>query len=298
MASSGRWVGFLTFAMAISSAQGKVSFALPTLIEETLLTTAKLDFEGNKEGLEAAARWTGDRLYAADAKGAHLACADNDRRREAVSVLHSSLIPGAVIRSVSSTETHGACFLVTCSHAESEALLSQSFKWNSFGPFPSALKVAPEVLEHNGCNDGISDGRRLCTTHGASMRLDTVRGLTVELSPGTLPDHDPQAYLFIDELLNDLSSGALDLSATNFWSDPAHQRAEHLDNPSGALRGREWSRAATVIHELSESAGETSPSDICLFGDVGVHHAAQDVLLVSGDLFTSLYTLYKLHCLL
>lgn len=291
-----RCVGLVALALAITSAQGKVSFTSQAakLVEETLLTTAELDFEGNTEGLEAASIWTGQRLHAATAvaRGPYLACADQDRRREAVSALHSSLNPSAV-RPVSSTRTHGACFMVTCSYEESEALLmSERFEWRLFGPFPSALKVAPGLLEHNDCSS--SDGR-LCTTHGDSMLVDSVRGLTVELSPGTLPADDPQAVSFIDELLDDLSSEALDLFSTNFWSDSDLQLAEHFDRPGGALRRREWGRAASVVHELSNS-GETSPSDICSFGDLDVHHAAQDILLVSGA--TKNYTTTAVQLLL
>ncbi|CAM9539093.1 unnamed protein product, partial [Hapterophycus canaliculatus] len=48
-----------------------------------------------------------------------------------------------------------------------------------------------------------------------------------------------------------------------------------------ALRGREWSRAAAVVHGLS-AAGNTSPGDICSWDSVVFHHTAADVLLVSG----------------
>ncbi|CAN0198488.1 unnamed protein product, partial [Ectocarpus sp. 6 AP-2014] len=44
---------------------------------------------------------------------------------------------------------------------------------------------------------------------------------------------------------------------------------------------RDWSKAASVVHELSEAAG-TSPGDICSWNRVSVHHAEVDVLLVSG----------------
>lgn len=180
--------------------------------------------------------------------------------------------------------------MVTMLHAEAEAV-SQDFPWSSFGAFPAALKIAPGLLEHSDCDGDSAEAGdcstgRLSTTHGVSMRLDSVRGLAVELSPGTLAAHDAEASAYMGGVFADLMS-TTDLYANNFWSDPEMARGEHLVSPGGALRGREWSRAAAVVHGLSASA-MTSPADICAWDSVVFHHAAADVLLVSGKMFVSL----------
>ena len=111
--------------------------------------------------------------------------------------------------------------------------------------------------------------------------MDSVQGLMVELSPGTLPARSFEANTFIGDLLGGLMSESVDLHAGNFWSDPSMLGGEHLARPEGALRGREWSRAATVVHKLSAMA-EATPGDVCSWGNIDVHHASDDVLLVSG----------------
>ncbi|CAN0479655.1 unnamed protein product, partial [Scytosiphon promiscuus] len=144
------------------------------------------------------------------------------------------------------------------------------------------LKVAPGVLEHGDSRDpGSRSLGGLTTTHGRSMRMSNVEGLNVELSPGTLPAHTRRAGPFIAQLLGDLMSESIDLHAGNVWSDPGVANGEHLTTPGGAVREREWSMAASLLNELSVS-GRTAPGDICSWGSISVHHAANDLLLVSG----------------
>ena len=133
-------------------------------------------------------------------------------------------------------------------------------------------------------SEGNDGSGRLTTTYGSKMRMDNVQGLIVELTPGILPAHSSQAQAFLGDLLEDLMSNSVDLHSDNFWSDPAMIGGEHLAIPEGALRRREWSRAATVIHELSTTA-KTTLGDICSWDSVAMHHAANDVLLVSGMRF-------------
>lgn len=280
MAPTSRYAGALACALAGPSACAS-SFPSLSLFQETLLTTAGIDFDAD-QGLEASSRWTGDRLQAAGAdnkRGPHLACAEYGRGREALSILQETVGHGAV-RPVSSTRTHGACFMVTVSHTTATALAKYlNLDLSCFGAFPSALKLAPGLLEHSddcgSTGGGDCSAGRLSTSHGALMRLDSVYGLMVELSPGT-SDFD------VEQLTLDLNSPSLDLHGINFWSNVGMKGGEHLASAGGAQRGREWSRAATVVHELSES-GETSPSDICSWGDLEVRHAANDVVLVSGE---------------
>eukprot|EP00904_Undaria_pinnatifida_P010989 jgi/Undpi1/701/HiC_scaffold_10.g04165.m1 len=247
-------------------------------------------FGGHAKGFEAAAQWSGERLRASNgtASAPHLVCTEYSRGRETISRLEQFLSPEAV-RPVAHSSAHGACFFVTASDAEARALSDNpEFGLLSISPFPSALKVAPGVLEHGDNRDQASQSSGgLATTHGQSIRMGNVEGLNLELSPGTLPAHSPQAGVFIAQLLSDLMSESIDLHSSNVWSDPAMENSEHLTTPGGALRRKEWSMAATLVHELSDS-GRTTPGDICSWGSISVHHAANDLLLVS-DLDHLLY---------
>lgn len=285
-----------------------------TLFERDLLTTARADFEGNAGAFAAATHWSQQLLSGGqEAQVApHLACAQDGNGRSALSRLQN-VFGGGGTRAVTSasfstTTGHGACFIATASHAQASAIMADPAEYGlaSIGPFPSMLKLAPGLLEHPKPSQNIAaepegekeitskiakqdqNGGRLATTHGHRMKMKNVEGLTVELSPGVLPAHDFAAGQFINELLEGLMSDSLDLHASNFWSDPTMLEGEsgHLTRPEGALRAREWTRAAEVVHNLSSSAGEAasapSPGEICSWDGIFVHHADNDILLVSG----------------
>ncbi|CAN0480083.1 unnamed protein product, partial [Laminaria digitata] len=283
-----RTVRALFFALVTSTPWGSAN-SLPhpslSVVERSLLTTAQDSFDGHAKGFETAAQWTGERLRASqdNARAPHLVCTEYSRRGEVISRLQEFLSPEAV-RPVAHSSAQGACFFVTASHAEARALSDDlRFGLTSISPFPSALKVAPGVLEH-GVNSDDQPGRgpvRLATTHGRSMRMGSVEGLDVELSPGMLPAHSPQAGVFIAELMDGLMSESLSLHAANVWSDPVVANGEHLTTPAGALREREWSKAATLVHELSVSE-RTIPGDVCSWDSIHIHHSANDLLVVSG----------------
>ena len=279
----------IAFVLAsVASASWGLATSLPcpslSLVETALMTTAKDSFNGHAKGFEAAARWDEDRLKARqdNTRAPHLVCAEYSRGREVIFHLKQYLSSEA-IRPVSHSNAHGACFFVSASHAEARAISGNAQSGQlSIALFPSALKVAPGVLDHGASLDQASQGQvRLTTTHGHSMRMSNVEGLNVELSPGTLPAHSPQAGAFTAQLLDDLMSESIDLHATNVWSDPSAASGEHLTTPEGVSRRRDWSRAAKLVHELSV-AGRTSPAGICSWDGVSVHHAATDLLLVSG----------------
>lgn len=274
----------LASSMSVSSASTtSVPYPSLPLVESALLTTAKFDFNGHQAAFDAAAHWSGERLRASsDRRGSHLVCAEYTLGREVAFRLQELFSPTAV-RPACYSSTHGACFFVTASHSQVEAMSAADPALVSAGPFPSALKIAPGLLDHGDSTEpGAGDGLgRLSTTYGVSMRIQDVDGLNVELSPGTLPAHAAEAGTFISDLLEDLMSESMDLHASNVWSDPSMLDGEHRATPEGALRGREWSRAAAVVHDLS-AAAETTPGDICSWDSIAVHHGANDVLLVSG----------------
>ncbi|CAN0368737.1 unnamed protein product, partial [Laminaria digitata] len=139
---------------------GKISPPYPSLrlVEETLLTTAQLDFSGHEQAYQAATRWNGERLQASQGsddelllplRAPHLACAEYGHGREAASRLKAFLSPEAV-RPVYHSREHGACFLATASDAQAAAFSAEParFELTSVGPFPSALKIAPGLLDH------------------------------------------------------------------------------------------------------------------------------------------------------
>ena len=273
------------FAFLALPTWGSAASSLPypslSVVEKALLTTATDDFGGYVPAYEAAAKWDEKRLRSSsgqDVRAPHLACTRYGRGFEAFSRLQRLLLPEAV-RPVSHSREHGACFFATASHAQVAAIAAEHdrFGLESLAPFPSALKLAPGVLKHAEDNRSV----RLSTRHGASMRIGDVDGLTVELSPGTLVAHSVEARSFVDTLLEDLMSESLDLHNTNFWSDPALIEGEHLATGGGARRRSDWSKAATLVHELGKS-GNTTPGDICSWDGISVHHAADDILIVKG----------------
>ncbi|CAN0357292.1 unnamed protein product, partial [Ectocarpus fasciculatus] len=184
------------------------------------------DFHGHAGAFEAAATWDGERLRHSqdDTRAPHLCCAEYGHGRETLSRLKQFLSPEAV-RVVSHSEDHGACFLASASYAQAAAIMEdqEQFELESFSPFPSALKLAPGLVDHSESHDEeeASNGvDRLSARHGETMRMSNVEGLNVKLTPGTLPARSAGAESFINELLGDLMSASVDLHATNFWSDP------------------------------------------------------------------------------
>ncbi|CAM9888793.1 unnamed protein product, partial [Hapterophycus canaliculatus] len=280
------------FASFLSSAAVSAtgSFPCPPLetVENVLLTTAKEDFGGHAEALQAAVNWNGERLCVSqsDATAPHFGCAEYEHGRETFSRLRTFLSSEAV-RQVSSSIEHGSCFFVTASHAQAAAILENKddFGLTSLSPFPSGLKLAPGLLEHGQIDPGAEDRStelgRLRAKHGKSMQMPNVEGLSLELAPGVLPAHSVEGGPFINDLLGDIMSETMDLHSMNYWSDPAVVEGEHLSTPEGTVRKRDWIRAANVVHQLSEAAG-TVPGDICSWNSITVHHAGDDLLFISG----------------
>ena len=268
-------------AWTFTTAERITSFPSLSLFEKALRTTAIHDFDGHDPAFQAAVRWDRRRLRDkfSHQHAPYLACAEYGEGREAMNRLKEFLSPEAV-RPASNTAETGACFIVTASNAQATSISAhgEQFWLLSVGPVPSALKLAPGLLDHN--NDG-SSSERLATTHGKGMRMANVVGLNVELAPGTLRMHAPEAMSFAKSLLEDLASKSLDLQIGNVWSDPTMVGADHHPSNGGAWRAREWIRAADVVEELTEAV-DTSPSDICSWDSTAIHQASDNVLTVSG----------------
>lgn len=210
-----------------------------SVIHGVLLTTAADNFGDHQGAFTAAAEWHEARLHslAPDRPAPYLACAapphhSNDDGNARVPAQRTPHLQGLLDsgaaggRVVSSSDEHGVCVLATATPREAERVFLSSegssssdgvpYKWVAF---PSALKIAPGLLDHgsNGNGDdggavgGGREGQRLATTHGErlhprkprssksngndgrnrSINGDTsgpspVVGLTVELAPGVL----------------------------------------------------------------------------------------------------------------
>ena len=259
-------------------------FPTLSLLESAVRTTANQDFDGYDSAYKATTYWDQGRLRDnADhnKRAPYLACAEYGNGREAMTRLKERLSPDAV-RFASHSSESGACFIATASYEEAKAISEQpeQFRLSSMGPFPSAVKLAPGLLDYN---DGDDYEERLATTHGVRMSMANVVGLSIELAPGTLRMHSAEVIPFISTLLNDLTSKSMDLHTGNVWSDPTMAKADHRLTQGGARRAQEWTRAADVVHELSEAVG-TSPSNICSWGDIILHQASDNVLIVAGAL--------------
>lgn len=276
------------------------------LVENTLLTTAKDDFAGSEDAYESAVSWHLERLQGAPqsrdtttaAPCPFIACGPYSTAQEIISRLQSTLPPRA-IRKLHLGKEHGVCLMLTMASIEAAAAISEDLPTHnllSFAPFPSTLKLAPGLLEHN---SDLAESRhgtaRLATTHGENMRVGEVLGLTLQLSPGVLPAHHEDAGPFIDELLQYLMAESLDLHEINFWSASGTMSAgvssggDHGARPASVtVRAREWHRAAEVVHGLSGKGGDgggavaRSPGDVCGWEHVSVHHAGADILFLTG----------------
>ena len=268
-------------AWASPTNENALPFPSLSLLESALRTTSTRDFDGRDSAYQATVLWEQQRLRykSKNQRTPYLACAKYSDGHEAADRLKNFLSPEAV-RFTSNTRETGACFIVAASYEQEDFISGypEQFSLTSIGPIPSALKLAPGLLDHNG--NGNSTGR-LVTSHGVRMSMANVEGLSVALAPGTLRMHDPEAYSFARSLLEDLTSELLDLHAGNVWSDPAMKGAEHHVTEGGARRAQEWTRAADVVHELSEAVG-TSPSDICSWDSASLYQAGDDVMVVSG----------------
>ena len=250
------------------------------LVKQVLVSTAHQEFDGDA-AFEAATEWHGERLSRSPSRLApHLACAEYSKGSEALGKLEE-LLPNESIRKVSNHKLHGTCFIVTVSAPTAVAMRDnlEDYGLTSFGPIPATMKLAPELLDHDG--PPFDEEERLVTKHGRRMRLDRVGGLDAALSPGAVASREA-ADAFIVDLKEGLMSGSMDLHRNNFWSDAG---GDHASRHAGAVRTREWKRAAEVVHGLTNAEGEgATPGDVCSWGDLNVRYAGGDTLFITGEI--------------
>lgn len=254
------------------------------LVEELLFTTARDDFEGSDEDYLSAVKWSQRKLDSRDYRSPHIACFAYQSAAESFALLNSEF-PSESVQRVSLRTAHGPCFLITVPNSVVAATSEGLHGLKYFGPLPSALKFAPGLIEHNSTKHVNSVG--LATTHGEKMRSHNVVGLNVHLSPGCISSHNKgMADSFSHDLLMGLSSSSIDLHGINFWSDTAEsasQREHHSCREASALRAREWTRAADLIHGLSgRRDGRITAAAICGWGSVAMHYTGNGYLVTGG----------------
>ena len=277
-----RRLPILALLVAPAAAKGPSRWPQPPLdlVKQVLVSTAHQEFDSDA-AYEAATVWHGERLSRSPSRQApHLACAEYSKGSQSLRKLQAFL-PNGSIRRVSNHKLHGTCFIVTAS-APTAAALGDSlgdYDLTSFGPIPATMKLAPELLDHDG--PPFDEEERLVTKHGRRMRLDRVGGLDAALSPGAVASREA-ADAFIVDLKEGLMSGSMDLHRINFWS---YVDGDHTSRPAGAVRTREWKRAAEVVHGLTKADEEgPTPGDVCSWGGLNVRYAGSDTIFITGEI--------------
>lgn len=250
-------------------------------VQQILVSSVSADFADDSAAYTAASNWYGERLV--DDAGGHgfkapyIGCAEYGEGRHALASLENTFGKSAIHR-VSNSKAGGSCFIMTASPAVAAPMLAapETFGLLDAGTFLPSMKLATGLLDH-GQNPSIHSGR-LQSTYGKSMTPDNkIRGLSVRLSPGTLPVADPsRAVDFISDWHAYLMSDNVGMQATNFWSDPDADRSSQ-----DKTRVREWSRAAAVVEGLA-SKHRRPVGEICNLGEIRMRHVGDDLLLVEG----------------
>lgn len=291
------WVPLVLLVLpAVTNGASVQAVSSLRLFDQVLITTAEQEFAGHDKAFTTAINWHRERLAREGRAAPHLICAEYGKGRQSSLELERFLGNSESFRRVSNSRAQGTCFMVTASSAQAAALSEHPTEYglSLVGPLPSVLKIAPGLLDHEASpmppsTSGQERSARLATTHGRKMSLDNVGGLSVALSPGTLSaarrDSAKISGRLIEALHQSLMSDAVDLHAANFWSDRGMLEGHRKGSAEGALRAREWTRAAQVVHEL---CGETAvkegptPGDICSWDSIIFHHAGGDTLMVTG----------------
>ncbi|CAN0117670.1 unnamed protein product, partial [Scytosiphon promiscuus] len=260
-------------------------------IQRITRSSASEDFAENQSAYAAAVHWHTERLLRDENAGSmapFIMCADYREGRKALASLEDAF-SRSEIHSVANSEADGSCFIVTASPIAAAALIQspERFSLLSAAPFLPSLKLAPGLLDHGVDNPsrqgGVDDpdvadrSTRLRSTYGESISLESVVGLNVKLSPGTLPVVPKSfASAFVHDWHSDIMSEGVTISTTSFWSDPGADRSVHEKT-----RVREWTRAAAVVDDLASKHSQTV-GEICNLKSLRMHHASDDLLVVQG----------------
>lgn len=165
----------------------------------------------------------------------------------------------------------------------------------------------------------------LLTTPGKALSKE---GIVVLLSPGSLSpllngDEDERAVAtaaLAERWRQELSSASLDLHGTSFWSDTQGPvggaaatvglrdggSAERSSAPGttttvaasarvAELLGREWVRAAQIVHSMAERGGVT-PAEACGWDSLRFDSEGPDLMTVRGELGGGFFVFRRSVC--
>lgn len=254
------------------------------LFKKVAISTAGEDFAEHDHLFTAALDWDSRRNGEAGRPRSYLACAEYGEGHEALSQLRVLLGEHSVHR-LSNSRHQGTCFIASAMHHEAEAISEDlaTTKLNQFVLWPSVLKLAPGLLDHEASPAGPA---RLSSTHGYRTVLPNVRGLEVELSPGFLQNH-PSSSSFSAHLSGSLLSDSLNLHTSNFWSGSVKLQGTIRDghsSPGVVKRARDWKMAADLAHgEKSKEGTALSPGDACSWDKLNFRRSSGSLIL-TGEL--------------
>lgn len=160
--------------------RGNARSALRTplsVIEATLLTTARADFEGDDDAYAVAMDWQVRRLHLysmvrsgaqvnshssfstrgqekeeedhAWVKAPYLACSAYRDGKRALAKMRD-YVGAHHVYTVANSWIHGVCFVVSATLPQAQEVVNDAslFSLRSFGPFPSTIKLSPGLLDH------------------------------------------------------------------------------------------------------------------------------------------------------
>lgn len=185
---------------------------------------------------------------------------------------------------LSNSPSQGSCFILSASSTVAATISKNldSYRLSQFVLWPSVLKLAPGLLDHEADPVGPS---RLSTTYGYRTRLSNVRGLEVELSPGILHDHT-SSESFVVHLQDSLMSNLLDLRDTSFSTNSKLFHSSYVNHrtiPATAKRALDWSTAADLVHDdTSKDRAARSPGNVCSWEKLLVRRSSGS-LIITGE---------------
>lgn len=147
-----------------------------SVIEATLLTTARADFEGDDDAYAAALDWQVRRLHLysmarsgaqvnshssfstrgqeekedhAWVKAPYLACSAYLDGKRALAKMRDH-VGAHHVYTLANSWVHGVCFVVSALLPQAQEVVNNAslFYLKSFGPFPSTIKLSPGLLDH------------------------------------------------------------------------------------------------------------------------------------------------------
>lgn len=260
-----------------------------SVVETVLATTASTEFQGNEELYHSASDWDRERLVAHGRPGLHLACSLYENGGKSLSNLRQALGHSSIQR-LSNDPVHGTCFFVMAAASDSVVISKDPGRYGlqTFGVFPSVLKVSHGVLDFTTDDNGLLEAdRSLTATYGKAMHYPNIAGLEVKLSPRMWQTNPQESAATISKIVDGLLAPSLELHHTSFWSQLTERNAgtgEQDGHPASNSRAREWRKAADLLHELgSDGKHGSTLAETCSWDSLRVLHPNGRFLVLAGE---------------